>query len=31
MYANEISFARGLNGSLSAFEITAVPYLIWEF
>lgn len=34
MYANNFSFASGLNGSLSAIEITAVaktiPHVIWE-
>lgn len=34
MYANKFSFASGLNGSLSAFEIIAVaktiPHVIWE-
>lgn len=28
MYANQLSFATGLNGSLSAFEVTAVAKMI---
>lgn len=33
MYANQFSFASGLNGSLSAFEIIAlaktIPHVLW--